>query len=404
MNFSTTPLATDIYSRFFTDTFDEREVVAVSTGFQAFFGRPEAGGRTLYSPDAAVVDIDIIRANERLAALIPRGSQTRTIGDLQKDTIQTRFSNINRVYPLIEEMGNIDANQLLGRMQGENPFSGRSRTDRLRMHAAEHHKEHVRRTVRTFEYLSSQSILLGTMPAILGTTDANLTYDFLRAATHNFTPTLVWTNASSTPLVDLDEACRLIRVDGHAKADMVIFGEDAINAFIKHATVQALADNRRFELIRVSNESPVPERFRRFVDGGMIPRGRLITPKGYELWLFSYNEVYTDSTGTATDYMPVDDVIVASSYARCDRYFGPPEVLPNVPAKDALYQDYFGFSPGMEPMPPNVKNANAALNPAMFYFDAYTSENYKRISLRTQAAPIFATTQTDAFCTLETVV
>jgi hypothetical protein len=241
------------------------------------------------------------------------------------------------------------------------------------------------------------------MPAILGTTNTDLIYDFLRNAAHNFTPTLVWTNASSVPIADLEQAAGLIRANGHASADMVIMGADAMDAFVRHSTVQELADNRRFELIQVG-QNPVPPKFQRFVDAGAIPRGRLRTPKGYELWLFVYIDGYTDSGGTFTPYMPVDDVVVAASSARCDRYFGPPERLPDVPMRDQLYQQLFGFAPGMEPMPPNVKDVSRAISPAMFYFDAYTSENWKRVSVRTQSAPIFATTQTDAFATLETVV
>jgi len=350
-----------------------------------------------------VVDIDIIRGNERLATLIHRGANGRDIGTGQNNTIQTLFSNISRVYPLIEEEGDIDSNQLLGRRPGENPFSGATQFDRLRSMGMEIHQEHVRRIVRLFEYLASQSILLGTQPAIFGTSDADLTYDFQRTATHNFTPTLVWTNASSTPIADLEEAAALIRANGHAKADFVLMGSSAMDAFVDHADVQALADNRRFELIQVG-QNPVPPAHQRFVDAGAIPRGRLRTPHGYEMWLYTYIDVYTNAAGTATPYMPVDDVVVAASDARCDRYFGPPEKLPNTPQRNAMYQEYFGFAPGLEPMPPNVKAQSRIVNPAMFGFDAYQSENAKRLTIRTQSAPIFATTQTDGFATLETVV
>jgi hypothetical protein len=402
-NFSTSPLAIDEYARFMVDVFDERQIIGVSTVFQAFFGRPETGARTLFSPDAAVVDIDIVRGNDRPAALITRGANARDLGTGQANTIQQQFSHISRIYPLIEEMGDIDSNQLLFRRPGESPMSTATRLDRMRSHASEHHQEHVRRIVRLFEYMASQSILNGQMPSILGTSDPNLLYDFLRNATHNFNPPLVWTNASSKPIDDLEDAAALIRQDGHAKADVVLMGADAIDAFVRHSTVQALADNRRFELIQVG-QNPVPPNLQRFVDAGAIPRGRLRTPKGYEMWLFVYIDGYTNSGGTFTPYMPVDDVIVAASSARCDRYFGPGEKLPDIPMRDQLYQQLFGIAPGLEPMPPMVRDVNRAISPAMFSFDAYVSENWKRVSIRTQSAPIFATTQTDAFATIETVV
>lgn len=402
-NFSTTPLPVDEYARFMVDVYDERSAIATPTVFQCLFGVLANGGRTLFSPDAAVVDIDIIRGNERLAALIHRGANSRDIGTGQKNTIQQRFSHISRIYPLIEEEGDIDSNQLLFRRPGESPFSGMSRMDRMRSHASDHHQEHVRRTLRTCEYLASQSVLFGQMPAIIGTADPNLLYDFLRNPAHNFTPALPWTNASSDPIADFDTGCQLIRENGHASPDFALLGADAMDAFVRHALVQTLADNRRFELIQVGT-NPVPPALQRLVDSGAIPRGRLRTPKGYELWLFTYLDVYTDSGGSPAKYMPDDHVVVGASAARCDRYFGPPERLPDVPQRDQLYQQLFGFAPGIAPAPPKIKNMAAVVNPAMFYFDAYVSENWKRVTVRTQAAPIFATTQTDAFATMETVV
>jgi Phage major capsid protein E len=400
-NFQTSPLLMDEYSRFMVDVFDERQLISVSTVFQSFFGRPENGSRTLFSPDAAAVDIDIIRGNERLAALIPRGVNARMLD--KPDTTAQRFTNISRVYPLVEEEGNIDSNQLLFRRAGENPFDQNTRLTRMRGHALDIHQESIRRTVRLFEYLAAQSVLTGKMPAIMGTTDANKQYDFLRPGTHIITVATEWDKALSTPLADVDTACGLIRTDGHAMADMMILGSQAMDAFVNHATVKALADNLRFELIEVGR-NPVPPSFQRFVEAGAIPRGRLRTPRGYELWLFTYLDVYTDASGDPQPYMPVDEVLIASSTARCDRYFGPGESLPNVPARDALYQELFGFSPSVPQIPALIKNAGAIVSPLMFYCDAYVSENWKRVTCRTQSAPIFATTQTDAFVTLNGLI
>lgn len=400
--YSTTPLAQDAYSRYQIDVFDEKTVIGVPTAFQTFFGRP--GAKTLYSPDAAVVDIDIIRGNERLAALIPRGIQSRPLGATQKNTNVQKFSNFNRVYPLGEEEGDIDANQLLLRRAGENPYEGRTRIQRMREHAMDHHQEHVRRFVRMFEYLCTQSVLEGKMPAILGTSDTNLLYDFRRNSANIITVGTVWTDPAADILGDIDTGCGLIRSNGHMNADMITFSDDAFAAFLVDADVIAKADNRRFEMIEVSTNNPVPSKFAEFVAGGFIPRGRLRTPGGYDLWMFTYIDGYTDSGGTFTKYMPSGYVSICASDARCDRYFGPPEKLPDVPARDQLYQQMFGFSPDAPPMPPKIKGSAGVVNASMFYFDAYTAPDWKSLTIRTQTAPIFATTQTDAFVTLKGTV
>lgn len=394
-----TPLAVDQYSRFMVDMFDDRDIIGVPGGFGAFFGRAETGGRTVFSPDANNVEIDILRGNERLAAMISRGSGRTLSG--QKNTTEQKSTNFTRQFPLIEEEGDINVSQLLKRMAGENPYEGRTRIDRLRMLALDHHLEHIRRIGRRHEELSAQSIITGQMTAIDGTTNTDLIYDFKRLATHLVTVGTAWSDVASDILGDLDDAADLIRADAHVTADMAILSGVDMDSVVKNTAIKAQADNRRFELIEVSTNNPVPPKFARFVDGGLTPRGRLRTPKGHELWLFTYLDVYTSSAGAPTKYLPDNKTIVAFSGARCDRYFGPADVLPPTSQQAAWYREMFGFNMEAPPMPANIRGAGIIM-PAMFHNDAYTAGNGKAVTIRTQTAPIFATTMTDAFVTITT--
>lgn len=394
-----TPQAVDQFSRFMVDMFDDRDAIGIPGGFGAFFGRPETGGRTIFAPDASAIDIDIIRGNEKLAAMVRRGA-TRLLSG-QKNTLEQKFTNFSRQFPLIEEEGDINSIQLLNRMAGEGPYDAASRHDRLRMLAFDHHIEHVRRIGRKFEELASQSIINGTMKAIDGTTNTDLIYDFKRNSNHFVTVGTAWSNVASDILGDLDDASELIRADAHVNPDMAILSKVDMDAVVKNTAIKEQADNRRFELIQVSTNNPVPAKFDRFVAGGLIPRGRLRTPKGFELWLFTYLDVYTSEAGVATDYLPANKTIVAYSGARCDRYFGPPDVLPRTAQQIAWYREMFGFNMELPPMAPNVKG-QGTLMPNMFHSDAYMATNGKALTVRTQSAPIFATTMTDAFVTITT--
>jgi len=179
-----TPNPQDLFSRFMIGTFDEKKIIGVSTGFLSFFGNPAASGsETIYSPDSNQVDIDIIRGNERLAALVPRGGFGRIIGTGQKNLRSEKFSEISRKFPLIVEEGDITADNLLNRIAGENPYDHKTRIGRLRYHAAKIRDESTRRILRTNELLAAESVLTGKMSAILGTTDTNLQYDFRRTLT-----------------------------------------------------------------------------------------------------------------------------------------------------------------------------------------------------------------------------
>lgn len=394
-----TPQTVDTFSRYMAGMFDDKKLITIAKGFQAFFGRPETGAETVFSPDANVVDIDIIRGNKKIAALIPRGSVSRSLGSTQESLQTEKYSTFSRKYPLSEETGDINANQIINRVAGENPYAKRDRLSRMRHFAAKIHMENIRRTGDMFEVLAAQSILEGKQDTIIGTTNTDLQYDFRRNTDHNTSVPIAWDNASAVIMENIDDECDKIKTNGRVKPDFIGIGGEAMAALINDDVIQAQADNRRYELVFVSTNNPVPSKYNRFVEAGWTPRGRLRTPKGYTLWMFTNQDYYENSSGTPVDFLPQDNAIIASTQARCDRYFGPPENLPMVPSRVALYQEYFGFGPGTGPMPMDTTNGGIII-PQMFYTDAVVSPDFKKITIRTQSAPIFATTHTDAFSTL----
>lgn len=396
MDFQTTPQPQDLYGRYQVQAFDESELIGVPTGFQSLFGVPATGARTVYALDSEDVDIDIKRGREDLAALVPRGMNGRSLGPTQKNIDIGKFTNFNRVFPLIEEEGDLGAAKILKRVAGENPYGGMTKLDRLRQGARRIHAEQVRRMLRLHEYLAATSVVTGKMPAIMGTVDPDLIYDFRRKATHTKTLAKAWTDTTALALDDLGVGAKLVRTDGHLTADYAVMGEDALKAFLNTTQIKDTANSRRIELIRVSTTTPVPAKLQHLVDGGFVPYGLVQTLNGFSLWLFTYTDVYTDNAGNATEYLEKGTVVIGSSVARFDRYFGPSEVLPEIPQRQEWYRQLFGFDMSVPPMPPKIKNLNAVVNPGMFFFDAYPSEDWKRVTVRAQSGPIFATTHTDS--------
>ena len=395
---SVTPQTTDFYSRVMVELFNEKAVIGVPTGFQAFFGRPENESKTVFSPDANVVDIDIMRGNEKTAALIQRGSDGRNI-DSPSSTNEQKFSSFSRVFPLGEETSDISADQLNKRLAGENPFSPSTKFDKVRFLAADMHMEHIRRFVRMFERLAAQSALTGKQDGIIGTTNSDLQYDFRRNSGNTITVGTAWNGVSPTIAADIDGGCVQFRKTAKMTPDMIIIGGDGMSSFIADPDLQTLADNRRFELLEVSTGNPVPPKFDKFVNAGFIPRGRLRTPEGFTLWIFTYVDIFTNDSDVSVNYMPKDEALIASSESRNDRYFGPSEMLPNDTTSRAFYRDFFGFDDVSAPMPDNIKGGTIV--PQMFYFDAYMGVGRKTVTMRSQTGPIFATTQTDAFVLLD---
>lgn len=394
---------TDLYTRFMVKAFKEQSVIATPKGFQAFFDNPGISN-TVFENDASVVEIDIERANgEKLAATVHRGKSSLPVDKANAQV--SKYTNFSRLYPLVEEVGHINSAKLLDRLAGEAAFnSGLTQFDRARAKAQDLHIDSVKKIIRTMEFFAAQSILTGVQPGIIGTTNADLQYDFHRLATHIFTPAVKWDAATPVIMSDIDASCALIEEDANMEANFMGLGEGATDAFIKDTTVAALADNRRYELIEVSTNNPVPPSYDRFVKAGWIPRGRLRTPGGRVLWMFNYNKNYTPlGGGSKTRFLPTDSVIIADINARCDRYFGPKDRLPVTPVENQWIMQMFGIDAMAPSLPQEIDTAGIIL-PQMFHFDAYADNDKKTAVLRSQAAPIFPTVQTDAFVTMTSVL
>ena len=401
-----TPNTVDVYSRFMVEMFDERKIVGVTTVWQSFFGKPAHGGsRSVFSTDDLVADIDIIRANERVAKLVDRGTNSRPLNN-QLNTATQQYSSFSRRFPLAEEVGDITAHQINKRTAGESPYNGKSKQERLRMLALEHHEEHIRRYIRLFEILAGLSLLGGQHPAIGGFVNVNPDdwYDFRRNAAHIINPAVPWNNPAADILGDIDAGCRLMRENGKVTPNVLFMGQNVWPVFINDLVVRQNADNRRYELVMIDKGAVKPPMMDDLVKGGAIFRGVLTTPEGFTVYLFSYIDIFTDDNGDAQHYMPLNAAFLAYYGARCDRMFGPSEIMPITSVENAWYQETLGMNMMAPVMPANIKDPGGIIVPQMFYCDAYPSSDRKKISVRTQSAPIFATTQTDAFVTFVDVL
>lgn len=399
---SYTPNPMDSFSRMMAAKFDERPIQSVPAGFLAFFGVPGMS-QTLYSDDAETVDIDIVRANGmKLAAMVHRGMSSDP-SDVANITDQ-KFSAFSRKWPLIEVLNPINSDKLLKRIAGEPATGGFTRVERNRDYAYNLRNDALIRSIRTQNYLAAKSMLTGKQPAIIGTTNNALTYDFLRDSDLTISPDVAWDAEGATPMADIDLACERVESLGNAIPNFLGIDAETWGTLIQDSTFQALADNRRFELIEVTTNNPVPPEYERYVKAGWIPRGRLRTIEGRTLWVFNYNMMYTDpSTGALTKYMPKGYAFVTDINARRDRYFGPEDHLPVTSDISAWYAEMFGVNMSAPPVYNSVsdKLSDGIVTMDMFHFDAYRSPDNKSVYLRTQSAPIYATTQTDAICTLK---
>jgi len=394
-----TPVTQGLYRRMMLDTFNEKDYVGVPTGFQSLFGRPESGSKSVFDAETLEFDIDIVRSNKRTAKLVQRGIMALPI-EGHTAVVKEKYTERNLIPPLGEELSPIDANQLFLRTLGETSFQQKSRLEKMRELARELHVEQHRRFIRLFEYLASTVVLTGAMPAIFGTTEAGLTFDFKRKATHTFTAAASWLTAATNVLGDIDTGCELVRADANVTPDFALASAEAMAGILVNTKILANADNRQVNQGYLVTSNQVPQKFKHLIDNGFIFRGELMTPKGHSLHLFTYLDSYDNDSGTDTKYLTADKFIIGSTQARMDRVFGPGERLPMAASEESYYQEIFGFSPDAAPMPV-IAGSGGIVNPQMFHHDVIVPDHKKSLMIRTQCAPIFVPTMVDAIVVID---
>ena len=400
-----TPSSVDGFSRYFAKAFKEPEIIGIVTSAIALFSRRKPVIKT----DANVIDIDIIRGNEKTAAFIPRG----TVGEyLKNKNIDTgKYTNFSRLFPLSEEEFDIGVEQTENRMADESPYSGKLRRERMRDKAIEAYHEMIRRTVRLWERAAWSSLLTGTQPTILGTVDPNLILDYKRDSTliETYGAPAQYTTAGVDPIADIDSKIDLLvkkgKVGGQSGGHYVtIMGNDVINGFFGNAAVIAAGDNRRILSVVKNPQLTAPAGVSDLIAGGMNYIAQLSTNKGRTVHIMVYDAYYDTDALANIPYMPDKSMLIMPMVFRADRYFGPGDTLPMNSLDKTYLRETFGITASTPIGELNIKAAAGVIVPQAFYVDAYPGAARKNAVLRLQSAPIFATTQTDALFTGNDVV
>ncbi len=278
-------------------------------------------------------------------------------------------------------------------MPGEPVYAPMSKLERQMTLAMEAHSADLKRIIRKMEYSAAESFRTGAQ-----TVNDGEAYDFYRRSTHNINAGTVWsTAATASPVTDLSSAGRLIFRDGNRVPTDVFFGDGSWDEFLATTEIKALADNRRIVHFASDMNVSAPAGYEDLVAAGALFQGQ-IKCGSWKLNMWTYPAIYDTDGGTQTQYLPDAEVLVMAKGARYDRYFGPADRLEI--ADDSFFRKMFGIG-SMEGTPMEVMNSGI-LSSDMFHLDAYSMGNNKAFNIRTQAAPIFATTETDTIVKIAT--
>ena len=338
-------------------------------GFLSSFFTIKPGG--IYNGNKVAIDIE--RFGEQVAIAIKKC----TGPNLNDFDI---FTTKEFEPPAYGEAFPLDVCELLERMAGVDPFSaaGMEFAGQLVAKMAKGFALVDDMISRSVELQASQILQTGKLTLTNKDGDTVYELDFKPKATHFPTVGTAWTAPGATPLADLQSLAKVIRGDGKVNSDILIYGESALNAFLRNDEVTAQLDNRRIEIGEISPE---------MADSGATFYG-FVWVGQYKFQMWTYPDTFTDpQTGQPVEYVDTDNVIMLSSKTRLDMTsarvplpLGPdPRVAGLLPGRLSSRENSFDVTPNVYPTP-----------------------NGKQIMGELESRPLLIPVQIDGFGTLTT--
>lgn len=322
--------------------------------------------------DTEEVEIDIVRSEEDVSIVVTDISTGYRMNSADI------YTNKSFKPPIHKEAVTINANTLLERVAGDDPFADVTFQSRLTARVMQALPKPERKIRRAIELQASQVLQTGIVSLTDGAGNVLYTIDYKPKATHFPNAATAWDDENADPIADLENLCDVIREDGLAIADQAIFGADAWNAFRQNASVQALLDNRRMVLGGVA---PVSRgdgaKFLGFVEAGDC---RL------EMWL--YGGRYKDpQTGNSTRFVDPVKVIVRDSAGRMDATFG---AIPRIVPPDSRILPF---------LPPRISNVRGGMD---MFTNGWLDQQGENLSVGVGSRPLMIPTAIDTYGCLDT--
>ena len=251
------------------------------------------------------VAIDVVRMDEDVAVVIKKCTGPN-LNDVDV------FTTKEFTPPSYGEAVPFDVCDLINRMAGTDPFSdaNTSYASKLVAYFVKGFVAIDNKIKRGIELQASQILQTGKLDLLDADGATRYELDFKPKASHFPTVSIDWDAAGSTKLQDLQALAKQIRADSGINPDRLLFGETALDEFLKDDEVQKQLDNRRMEVGEIAPE---------FVDSGATFYG-FVWIGNYRFEMWSYPETYKDpQTGLPAEYIDPDKVAMTSTRTRLDK-------------------------------------------------------------------------------------
>lgn len=319
------------------------------------------------------VEIDVTRSNEDVAIVI----QDLSVGS--RSNSADLYTNKNFVPPIYSESFPINSFDAMKRVAGSNPFQDPNFQVNISNKFMDSMKKVQEKIMRSIELQASQILTTGKLT--LGDASGTELYalDFKPKATHFPTAGTAWNAAGATIVEDLRSLCNVIRDDGKDNPNEIFMGEESFEVMISNSAIRERLDNRRIDVGDIG-------RMRQVASGGTYRGSLQIGNFTLEVW--TYPGRYTHpSTGTSTNYVPDDKVIVRANGGRLDSSFG---AIPRIVTPE---QRVLPFLPAV---------VNSEINPASLSTFAWVTPNGMQLMGEVSSRPLLIPTAIDTFGCLDT--
>jgi hypothetical protein len=261
---------------------------------------------TVVTFDTKEIDFDYVDKNRRLAPFVSPLAQGVPLK--QQGYLTRRFTPA-----YIKPKDVVDPARLLKRQAGEALMGSLSPAQREDLIVADILETHRFAIERRWEWMAARAVIDGAV-TVSGPDYPTSSVSFSRDASmsKNLTGTARWSEATSTPLADIETWMQeMHRLSGYTPT-RITMGINAWDAFKSHADVKEMLDTRRGSKNQMESGP-----------GNGMPwqyRGSLDSAGGLEVW--TYNDIYEDDAGNSVNFLDQDTVVLTSPAVEGVRAFG----------------------------------------------------------------------------------
>jgi hypothetical protein len=255
----------------------------------------------------ATVEFDMMKGGRELAPFVhPRvGSQVRPNAGYQTKSYTPALVSESRV---------TTAADLMNRMAGESPYSGKSPAARAVQKLSNDLDALDKAVTRREEWMAAQVIFTGKIPVVGKGINEIIDFNFTNSETIT-SDGEKWSNHSASILDQLEEWTTMVQRDGYVNPNMLIVSRKVAQHIVNNAQLKELLDIRNYEIATIAPKQ---------LTGGVTWIGRI---GKLNLDIYQYSEWYLDDW-TDPDHpetkplVPEDTVALMSTEAAFSKLYG----------------------------------------------------------------------------------